>query len=76
MAFLTSLLASIIRPIIEEQFAKLFDHLEKQSARLDIYKKYDEEAIALIDQVAKANTSEERWAYVHKLKEKRAGLGL
>jgi len=74
--FLTSLLSSIIVPIIDKKFNELLGFLKEQNSRLDIYKKADEEAIALIDQIAKANTSEERWAYVHKLKERRAGLGL
>lgn len=76
MEFLTGLLASIIRPIIQDEIAKLKDYLAVQFQRNEIYDKYDKEALELIEQIAKANTSEERWAYVAKLKAKRASLNL
>lgn len=74
--FLTGLLSSIIRPIIQEEINKLTDVIQKALSREAIYKKYDQEATELIDLVAKANTPEERWAYVQTLKDKRASLGV
>lgn len=76
MAFLTGLLASIIRPIIQEEIGELKDFIAVQLQRNDIYQKYDLEAQEIIEQIAKANTSEERWAYVRRLKETRAKLNL
>lgn len=68
------LLASIIRPILVAEFQKLKDELLSQIKQKEIYEKYDLEAQQLIEQIAKANTSEERWAYVAKLKSSRAKL--
>lgn len=72
--FLAAVLGPIIRPIIREEIAELKDFISKQVVRLETYKKYDVEAQELIEQIAKANTSEERWAYVAKLKAKRPML--
>ena len=76
MNALVELLASIIRPIIVSEFDKFRVAILEQIKRNDIYEKYDLEAQQLIEQIAKANTSEERWAYVAKLKDRRAKLNI
>lgn len=73
-SFLAGILGPIIRPIIQEEIAKLKELITDQFGRLSTYEKYDIEAQQLIEQIAKANTPEERWAYVATLKEKRAKL--
>lgn len=52
------------------------DFITTQIDRSEIYKQYDQEAQQIINQIAAANTSEERWAYVEKLKASRAKLGI
>lgn len=71
---LVELLASIIRPVLVDEFTKLKNEFLAVMKQKEIYDKYDLEAQQIIEQIAKANTSEERWAYVAKLKSSRAKL--
>lgn len=74
--FLTGLLSSIIRPILQEEIAKLKGYLYEQNGRLQTYKKYDEEALELIEAANNATTTEEVRAHLRRLKETRARLGV
>ncbi len=74
MPFLTSLLASIIRPIIQDAIAQGIEQINKSLGRLQNYEKFDAEAIELISLAEKATTTEEVKAHVRLLKEKRARL--
>jgi len=70
-SFLTSLLADIIRPIIREEIQGLKNFIDNQVGRKEIYEKYDREAQELIERMASASTSEERWAILQELKNSR-----
>lgn len=74
MAWLTSLLASIIRPIIREEFQRLTLMVRDSIERKRIYEKHDKEAAELQEEMAAANTSEERYAILQKIKNSRARL--
>jgi hypothetical protein len=74
MTFLSSLLASIIVPILDERLKALEAKVESAFGRLDIYKKHDQEADALIEAANRATTTEEVKAHVRRLKSLRAQL--
>lgn len=74
MEFLTGLLASIIRPIIQEELAELKAWAFMQAKRLETYEKHDREAEELILAAEKATTPEEVKAHLRKLREARAHL--
>jgi hypothetical protein len=74
MAWLSGLLASIIRPILQEELRGLKAFAFDQYQRLESYKKFEQEAADLIERAAKATTSEERWAHVERLRASRARL--
>lgn len=76
MEFLTSLLASIIRPIIQEELQALKVFFLEQYQRNEVYEKYDREAEELIEAANKATTTEEVRAHLRKLKETRAKLNV
>ena len=70
-AFLTGLLASILRPIIQDEFIKLKSDLVKMWGRNERFKEYDQQAQVLMEQMANASTSEERWALLTRIKKSR-----
>lgn len=72
--FLTGLLSSIIRPIIQEELGKLKLHIADSIERKRIYEKYDREAQELISAMAEASTSEERYAILSRIRNARAVL--
>jgi phosphopantothenoylcysteine synthetase/decarboxylase len=76
--FLSGLLASIIRPIIQEQIEALkgwiLDVVQTNVARKDSYDKHDKEAEEIIAAAEKATTTEEVKAHVRRLKDIRAKL--
>jgi hypothetical protein len=74
MDWLTSLLAAIIRPIIQEELRDLKAWAFLQSERLKQYEKIDQEAEELIQAMAQATTAEERWAHLRRLQSLRASL--
>lgn len=85
MNFLVNLLTPIIRPIIQQELGKLREwftgELEKlkqealdSRARLDTFRKYDNEAHELMDAMARSNTSEERWAILQRIRNARPML--
>lgn len=76
MNFLTGLLASIIRPIIREEVEKLKAFISQQYMLDKKFREYDQEVMELIDYAEKATTTEEVWAHVRRLKERRAKLNL
>lgn len=71
MLWLQSLLASIIRPIIQEELSSLKAFAFDQYSQLESYKKWDLEAEEHIKKIAEATTSEERWAHVRRLQSAR-----
>lgn len=71
MNFITSLLASVLRPIIREQFEELKVFLANQWVRREAFRRYDQEATELMEQMANASTSEERWAILARIKKSR-----
>lgn len=73
-SFLTGLLSKIIRPIIQEELAKLQLFIADSVERRRIYEKYDKEAEELIKQAESATTTEEVRAHLRRLKETRAKL--
>lgn len=73
-SWLTTLLASIIRPIIEDEIAKLKAHLITQFELNRAFDQYDQEAQKLMEEMANASTSEERWAILQKIKNARTRL--
>ena len=80
MVFLTNLLASIIRPIIQGELDKLKswvgEKIETAVSRRDIYAKYDLEANELIKMAEQATTTEEVKSHVRRLKASRAKLNI
>lgn len=84
-AFLAGILGPIIRPLLREQLddlkefflneiTKLKNEVLDSRARLETYKKYDDEARELMDAMAKSNTSEERWAILQRIRNARPML--
>jgi hypothetical protein len=74
VGWLTNLLASIIRPIIQGEIENLRAFLVTQYRINRAYAKYDEEAQKLMEEMANASTSEERWAILQKIKNARASI--
>jgi hypothetical protein len=74
MEWLTGLLASIIRPIIEEELRDLKAWAFMQSERMRRYEQIDKEAEELIKSMANATTAEERWAHLRRLQSLRASV--
>lgn len=72
--FLTGLLSDIIRPIIKEELEALRLVIADSIERKKSYKKHDNEASILESEMAAANTSEERYAILQKIKNSRATL--
>jgi hypothetical protein len=66
-AFLTGLLSSIIRPIIQAEIAELKQHIVDQVGRKDIYDKHDKKKLELAEEMAQADTKEERYAILQKM---------
>jgi hypothetical protein len=73
-AFLTALLSSIIRPIIQAELEKLKAHISELFHENQKFKEFDKEVDVYMPMLANASTSEERWALVQDLKNKRARL--
>jgi len=73
-AFLTGLLSSIIRPIIQEELKELKEFAKIQYQRLQSYEKHDNEAEELIKAAEKATTTEEVKSHLRRLRESRASL--
>ncbi len=71
MSWLITLLGSIIRPIIREEFANLKLMIRDSMERTRIYEQYDRERDDLTKEMAEASTSEERWAILQKIKNAR-----
>lgn len=74
MEFLTGLLASIIRPIIQKEIADLKDYIAKLYQRNEKWNEYDKELEKYLPALAGASTSEERWALLADLKSRRPRL--
>jgi F0F1-type ATP synthase membrane subunit b/b' len=79
--FLTNLLRPIIKELIDESRVWFEDQIKEirrlaleSRARLEDYKKYDEEAQELINEMARSNTSEERWAILQRIRNARPVL--
>lgn len=72
--FLTGLLAKIIRPIIQAELAEFAQFITNAVERRKAFEKYDKEAQELLEEMASASTSEERWAVLQKFKNARAEL--
>ena len=75
-AWLTGLLASVIRPIIEEEFKLQLNRLEELYKKNQRWNEYDKEVEKYLPALAGASTSEERWALLADLKAHRAKLDL
>lgn len=76
MNFLTALLSSILRPIIQEELKELKDWAFKQSVKLETFKSYDEKARKHIEAIEKASTPEEVKAHLRRMYADRAKLNL
>lgn len=74
MNFLTSLLASIIRPIIQEELNDLKAWVIQNMAQADKFKEYDEIVERHINLIEQATTPEEVKAHVRRLYADRAKL--
>ena len=74
MAFLQGLLASVIRPIIQEELKELKEFATEGYQQLESYKRHDLEAEQLIKDAELATTTEEVKAHLRRLRESRAGL--
>ena len=74
IGFLSSILGPIIRPIIQEELENFKSWVVDQWMRREAYQKYDDEAQALMEEMANASTSEERYAILQKLRNARALL--
>ena len=72
--FLAGLLAKIIRPIIQEEIEKIAQVIRNSVERRKAFEKFDKEAQELVQEMADASTSEERWAVLQKFKNARADL--
>jgi hypothetical protein len=70
-SFLTGLLSSIIRPILEDLFASLKLELMDSMDRKRSYEKFDVEAQELTLKMASASTAEERFAILQQIKNAR-----
>jgi hypothetical protein len=70
-SFLTGLLSSIIRPILEDMFADLKLEIADSVDRKRTYEKYDIQAQDLTLKMANASTSEERFAILQQIKNAR-----
>lgn len=86
-AFLAGILGPIIRPLLREQLddlkefflneiTKLKNEVLDSRARLETYKKYDAEALQLIEAAETATTTEEVRAQLRRLKQSRARIGV
>lgn len=73
-SFLTGLLSSILRPILEDLFKELRLEVMDSINRTNAYKKYDDEAVELSKAMADATTSEERYAILGRIQDARAVL--
>lgn len=71
---MTGLLASIIRPIIQEEMAKLIAQINELYKENKAYAEFDKEVEIYAPKLAEAGTSAERWALLQDLKDKRAKL--
>mgnify|MGYP006308515107 CR=1 FL=1 len=74
MAFLQGLLASVIRPIIQEELKELKEFAQEQHQQLESYKRHDLEAEQLIKAAETATTTEEVKAHLRRLRDSRAKL--
>ena len=72
IAFLQGLLASVIRPIIQEELKELKQFAQEQYQQLESYKRHDLEAEELIKAAELATTTEEVKAHLRRLRESRA----
>lgn len=68
MPFLTGLLASIIRPIIQEQILGLQNWIKDEVMNKKIYEEHDKIKLTLVEGMAEASTKEERYAMLQNYK--------
>lgn len=73
-SFLTGLLSSIIRPIIQEELKDLKEFALEQYERLQSFERIDAESLELITAAENATTTEEVKAHLRNLKATRAKL--
>lgn len=76
MEWLSAFLASIIRPIIQDEFKEYRKWIIDGQLQLERFKEHDKEAQELIERIANASTSEERWAHLRDLRARRAKLNI
>lgn len=69
--WLTDLLSKVIRPIIRDEIKEL----KELYFRHEEFKEYDRKNKELAEEMAKASTSEERWAILQKIRDNRARFG-
>ena len=74
MEFLTGLLASVIRPIIREELEGLKAWAFEQSVKVEKFKEYDKRALANIEAMENASTTEEVKAHARRIYNDRATL--
>ena len=71
MTFLTGLISTIIRPILQEELGKLMKKMEELYKENNKFKAIDREVELYLPKLAEASTAEERWALLDELDEKR-----
>jgi hypothetical protein len=76
MEFLTSLLASIIRPIIREELDKFKDWAKEEFIQNKKFKEFDSVAMENIKAMESATTPEEVKAHARRIYQERARLNL
>jgi len=76
LEFLTGLLSSIIRPIIQDELRELKAWAFEQSVKVQKFKEYDKEALKNIEAMEKASTTEEVKAHARRIFNDRAKLDL
>ncbi len=73
-AIVTGILGPIIRPIIQEELAELKSFISELFHENQKYKEFDKEVDDYMPKLAAATLSEDRWALVQELKNKRASI--
>lgn len=72
--WLAGLLASVIRPIIEESIEKGLGKIREAAENRRAFEEIDAMTQELSEEMARAESAEERWAILEKIKRNRAGV--
>lgn len=73
-SWLTTLLASIIEPIIDRSIERGLKVIREAAENRRQFERIDEKTQELAKEMAEADTAEERWAILTKIRRHRAGV--